>query len=151
MNAKTVTILATVFLVAGLLVWNEYTKTPRPDDAPAMSRDSEDTSGSAMVDVSVPAELSERAKIGKTAFEAKCAGCHGINAAGRDGKGPPLVHRIYEPSHHSDMAFVMAANSGVRSHHWTFGNMPPVEGLTNADIKAIAAYVRELQRENGIF
>jgi hypothetical protein len=29
--------------------------------------------------------------------------------------------------------------------------MPPVEGLTDADVKMIARYVRELQKENGIF
>jgi hypothetical protein len=28
--------------------------------------------------------------------------------------------------------------------------MPPVKGLTQADVKYIARYVRELQRENGI-
>ena len=49
------------------------------------------------------------------------------------------------------MAFVMAAKSGVRSHHWRYGNMPPVDGVTDADVKAITAYVRALQKENGIF
>jgi hypothetical protein len=48
------------------------------------------------------------------------------------------------------MAFVLAAKNGVRAHHWKFGNMPPVKGLTQADVKYIARYVRELQRENGI-
>jgi len=28
--------------------------------------------------------------------------------------------------------------------------MPPVEGLTQGDVKMIAGYVRELQRANGI-
>ena len=63
---------------------------------------------------------------------------------------PTLVHRIYEPSHHSDMAFVSAVKNGFTSHHWSFGNMPPIEGLTTADVKMIARYVRELQRANGI-
>jgi hypothetical protein len=48
------------------------------------------------------------------------------------------------------MAFVMAAQNGVRAHHWKFGDMPPVEGVTNADILNVVAYVRALQRENGI-
>jgi len=39
---------------------------------------------------------------------------------------------------------------GVRAHHWKFGNMPAIEGLTRADVKAIIAYVRELKRQNGI-
>lgn len=113
-----------------------------------------DTSGIAMgapiKDVIVPATLSPEAAIGKLAFDAKCATCHGTNAAGQNGVAPPLVHKIYEPGHHSDEAFQMAAQGGVRAHHWEFGNMPPVPGLTRGDIQYIARYVRELQRENGI-
>ena len=84
------------------------------------------------------------------AFEAKCSACHGVNAAGRDGSGPPLIHKIYEPSHHGDGAFLVAATNGVRQHHWSFGNMPPVEGITQAEVKSIVTYVREVQRANGI-
>ena len=49
------------------------------------------------------------------------------------------------------MAFILAAKNGVRAHHWRFGNMPAVEGLTDGDVKMIARYIRELQKENGIF
>ncbi|MCH2065990.1 c-type cytochrome [Shimia sp.] len=111
----------------------------------------ETTVNAAMVAVKQPAAHSELAQLGKRAFEATCAACHGDNAAGQDGVAPPLVHKIYEPGHHSDMAFFMAVDNGVRAHHWAFGNMPPVAGLTKGDVKAIVAYVRELQRENGIF
>lgn len=107
--------------------------------------------GDPIANVTLPETLSETAQIGKTIFEAKCSACHGQNAAGQNGIAPPLVHRIYEPSHHSDMAFVLAAQNGVRAHHWNFGNMPPVEGLTEGDVKMVARYVRELQQANGIF
>lgn len=106
--------------------------------------------GAPLAVVRLPAEFSPEAEIGKRGFDAKCAVCHGDNAAGQNGVAPPLVLKIYEPGHHSDEAFVRAAMSGVRSHHWKFGNMPPVEGLTRADVQYIARYVRELQRENGI-
>ena len=106
--------------------------------------------GNPIIDVMVPVALSTDAQIGKRAFEAKCASCHGDNAAGQKGMAPPLVHKIYEPSHHADMAFVLAAQNGVRAHHWTFGNMPPIAGLTQGDLRYIVRYVRELQRENGI-
>ena len=43
-----------------------------------------------------------------------------------------------------------AVARGVRAHHWRFGDMPRVEGLTRGDVAAIVAYVRELQRANGI-
>ncbi len=113
-----------------------------------------DTSGVAqgapIIEVKLPAELSANAQIGKRAFEAKCAACHNDNAAGQNGVAPPLVHKIYEPSHHGDASFMAAAMNGVVSHHWNFGNMPPVKGITQADVKYIATYVRELQRANGI-
>lgn len=104
----------------------------------------------AMVNVALPKALSENAQIGKVAFEAKCAVCHGVNAVGQDGVAPPLVHKIYEPSHHGDGSFLVAVRNGVRAHHWRFGNMPPVDGLTEGDVKMIVAYIRELQRANGI-
>ncbi|UWQ90388.1 cytochrome c [Rhodobacteraceae bacterium M382] len=107
--------------------------------------------GDPIMTVALPATLSSDAQIGKRGFDAKCAQCHGENAAGQNGVAPPLIHKIYEPNHHSDMAFILAAKNGVRSHHWKFGNMPPVKGLTDADVKYIARYVRELQKENGIF
>lgn len=106
--------------------------------------------GDPLATVIVPASFTEREKIGLTAFNAKCADCHGVNGAGRAGIAPPLVHKIYEPSHHGDQSFELAVRNGVRAHHWPFGNMPPVEGLTGADIGAIVAYVRVMQRENGI-
>lgn len=103
-----------------------------------------------IVNVTVP-ELSAAALSGKTAYEVNCAACHGRNAAGQDGVAPPLVHRIYEPSHHGDASFVLAVRNGVRAHHWRFGNMPPVEGVSDEEINSIVTYVRELQRANGIF
>lgn len=106
--------------------------------------------GAPIANVLLPAEFSPQAQMGQRAFEAKCASCHGENAAGQNGVDPPLVHKIYEPNHHSDAAFLNAAQNGVQSHHWNFGNMPPVEGLTQGDVKMIAGYVRELQRANGI-
>ena len=104
----------------------------------------------ALAAVSLPENLSQNAQIGKLAFGVKCASCHGTNAAGQDGVAPPLVHVIYEPGHHGDAAFQRAVEMGVRAHHWPFGDMPIIEGITRGDIKMITAYVRELQRANGI-
>ncbi len=106
--------------------------------------------GGALVEIVMPAELSANAQIGQTAYEAKCAACHGVNSVGQDGVAPPLVHVIYEPSHHGDEAFQRAVAMGVRGHHWPFGNMPAVEGLTRGDVAMIVAYIRELQQANGI-
>ncbi len=105
---------------------------------------------SAIVDINLPETLSANAQVGKMAFEAKCSACHGANAVGQTDVAPPLVHKIYEPSHHADESFRRAVSLGVPQHHWPFGNMPPVEGLTRGDVNMIIAYVRELQRANGI-
>jgi mono/diheme cytochrome c family protein len=100
--------------------------------------------------VVLPDNLSQSAQIGKLGFDAKCATCHGVNAAGKDGLAPPLIHKIYEPSHHADESFQRAVALGVQAHHWRFGNMPVIEGLTRGDVTMIIAFIRELQRANGI-
>ena len=89
------------------------------------------------------------ARAGTALFDANCALCHGEGAAGT-AQGPPLVHRVYEPGHHPDAAFYRAVEFGVISHHWEFGNMAPVPGVSKADVAKIVAYVRELQRADGI-
>ncbi|MBZ0127656.1 MAG: cytochrome c [Rhodobacteraceae bacterium] len=136
-------ILIAVAIIAAAGIW----WLTRAEVAPAS--DEAKPAGAPIVEVIVP-ELTGLAAIGETAFNAKCAECHGQNAAGNDQAGPPLVHKIYEPGHHGDAAFLMAAQNGVQSHHWRFGNMAPVEGVTPGDVKAIIAYVRTLQRANGI-
>lgn len=102
----------------------------------------------AHVDVQVP-ELSAQALKGEKAFKANCAQCHGENGSGT-GKGPPLIHQIYNPGHHGDQAFLLAAKRGVRQHHWPYGNMPKQSQVSGSEIAAIVKYVRELQAANGI-
>ena len=132
--------LATVGVAVG------YTAMKRAPEAPALP-----SAETAMVKVTLPATLTSEAQLGKAAFEAKCAACHGANGAGNVNAAPPLIHKIYEPSHHGDESFHYAAAMGVQAHHWRFGNMPPVEGITRAEVATIITYIRELQRANGIF
>ena len=100
-------------------------------------------------DAVVIPEFSAKAKAGARLFAANCASCHGTNATGTE-QGPPLVHKIYEPGHHPDILFQRAVKQGVISHHWRFGNMPPVPSVSQKDAARIIAFVRELQRANGI-
>ncbi|WP_029042279.1 c-type cytochrome [Cucumibacter marinus] len=93
--------------------------------------------------------MTATAQTGEALFGQYCRSCHGDQAAGTD-QGPPLVHKIYEPSHHPDAAFYLAAQNGVRAHHWRYGDMPPVEGITEVEIAPIIDYVRAIQRANGI-
>ena len=94
-------------------------------------------------------DLSPEARAGKVVFDAKCASCHGANAARTD-KGPPFIHDIYNPGHHADAAFYLAVQRGVRRHHWRFGDMPALPDVTKAEVASIIHYVRELQAANGI-
>lgn len=86
---------------------------------------------------------------GAELYAQACATCHGADLQGTD-HGPPFLDRIYEPGHHGDAAFLAAAMAGVRAHHWDFGNMPRIEGITEEQVAAIVAYVREQQRAAGI-
>lgn len=101
------------------------------------------------VDVVVPKKFTQAGQKGQQVFTANCAGCHGAKADGTD-QGPPLIHDIYNPGHHADQAFIMAARFGVRQHHWRFGNMPAQPQTSEADVRLIIEYVRELQTANGI-
>ena len=138
--ANRIIVAATVIAVAAILIWR-FALQPAPQETAA--------AGVPLVEVTVPA-LSGEALAGEALFNANCAACHGKNAAGQDGVAPPLVHVIYEPNHHGDAAFHIAAQRGVRAHHWHFGDMPPVEGVSDGEVDKIVAYVRSLQRANGI-
>lgn len=98
--------------------------------------------------VTVP-PLTGETLAGANLFTRYCAVCHGAVGDGTD-KGPPLIHRVYEPGHHSDVSFVIAVRQGVRAHHWRFGDMPPVDGVGDEEIARIIAFVRAVQRANGI-
>lgn len=148
-------VIGAVFLAGiGTFVWQA--KQPVPELTPQSGGHvpPPDTSaiadGAPIVAVNLPETLSPNAQIGQKAFNAICAACHGVNAAGQNGIAPPLVFKTYESGHHADEAFQRAVQYGVQAHHWNFGNMPPVKGLTRAEVQYIISYVRELQRANGI-
>ena len=130
-------LIAIILLGAGLFI---YRNLAAPEAVPT---------GAALASVLVP-DLSPGAQDGEKLFNRSCASCHGNNAAGKDGIAPPLIHKIYEPNHHGDASFHLAAMNGARAHHWPFGDMPPVDGITGNDVDKIVVYVRELQRANGI-
>jgi mono/diheme cytochrome c family protein len=93
----------------------------------------------------VPADLVS----GEAAFNNSCSSCHGNRAMGTD-QGPPLVHIIYEPNHHSDEAFRRAVSLGAVAHHWSYGSMPAQPTVSAQEVDAIIRYVRWLQEKAGI-
>ena len=86
---------------------------------------------------------------GRVLYAEACSSCHGADLQGSD-QGPPFIDSIYRSGHHADAAFLLAVRRGVRSHHWGFGNMPPIDGLTDEQVEAIVEFVREQQRQAGI-
>ncbi len=126
-------VIAAFVLGAAVLIWNAA-KSPSRQSVP--------------VNVLVPA-LSEGEQAGERTFDQHCSECHGKNAAGTK-SGPPLVHKIYEPSHHSDGSFFRAVRQGVTAHHWHYGHMPMLPAVSDPEVAAIVRYVRALQRANGI-
>lgn len=85
---------------------------------------------------------------GAQLYQASCAECHGSDLRGTD-KGPSHLSILYQPGHHGDGAFQIAVLIGSTPHHWDFGPMPPIEGLSEVDVDAIIAFVRQRQHEEG--
>ena len=96
----------------------------------------------------LPTQDPDLVAAGEPLYQAGCASCHGTDLRGTD-LGPSHLSVVYEPNHHGDAAFVLAAQNGVRAHHWPFGDMPPVPGLTEQELEAVVAFVREHQRIEG--
>jgi mono/diheme cytochrome c family protein len=160
--ASVLAVLVVMMVAAGCQKGSPYqspgsSSTPAGEsaDGPAASSSAPPTAGASNDSGNVagtapgaatPAEFSK----GEALFNADCAACHGQDAMGTD-HGPPLVHPIYQPDHHSDASFRLAIRNGARSHHWMFGNMPPVQGVNDDDATRIVAYVRWLQHTAGIF
>lgn len=90
------------------------------------------------------------AAVGATLYLRNCAVCHGTDLLGTV-QGPPLLHQIYAPNHHSDEAFQRAVAFGVQPHHWDFGPMVPIPGLSRDEVAHIVAFVRQEQEAAGIF
>lgn len=90
----------------------------------------------------------EPAAAGEQVFADNCAACHGTDLNGTD-QGPPLLHDYYKACHHGDEAFRTAVVNGVQPHHWQFGPMPPVAGMSKADTEAVIDYIRVEQQAAG--
>ncbi len=131
------TVASLLFVVAALLALVACGETPAPHDPAPQA-------------IAGSADLSDAARQGKTVFDTNCAQCHGPEATGTN-LGPTFIDRIYHPGHHGDAAFHLAVTRGVRQHHWNFGNMLPVPGVTETQVGQIICYVRHLQLTNNIF
>jgi cytochrome c2 len=101
---------------------------------------------SAADEIEIPFEMAR----GQLLYEKYCSSCHGLQLDGSD-QGPPLVHPFYKPSHHSDKSFYRAVLQGTKQHHWNFGDMKPVEGMTPKKMDAVIPFVRYYQRQKKLY
>ena len=85
---------------------------------------------------------------GAEVYQQYCAECHGVDLRGTD-KGPSQLSIIYEPNHHGDYAYRVAIRDGTREHHWWFGDMPPVEGISDLEIEKVISFIRAEQQRLG--
>lgn len=85
---------------------------------------------------------------GAEVYAQSCASCHGADLRGTD-KGPSHLSIVYEPNHHTDDSFRSAIVNGAPQHHWNFGDMEPVDGLTGDEVEAVIAFVRAEQERQG--
>jgi hypothetical protein len=88
--------------------------------------------------------------LGMKKYQKNCSSCHGKWIEGTK-NGPPLLHGFYKPSHHNDRAFYRAVLKGIFEHHWKFGAMPRIEGITVKDMDKIVPFLRWLQQEKGLY
>jgi mono/diheme cytochrome c family protein len=139
-KARNYLLMAFVAVAAGLLYFGQIYFGPKPVDG------SQSVSNPVPNGFVVP-QFNDLQARGEQAFIKSCQACHGQNALGSD-KGPTFLSKLYSPNIHGDGAFIFAASQGSQQHHWNFGNMPSVEGVTTSDVEAIIAYVRALQEAN---
>ncbi|QYG91858.1 cytochrome c [Iamia sp. SCSIO 61187] len=86
---------------------------------------------------------------GAELYQRSCASCHGRDLRGTD-LGPSHLSQVYAPDHHPDASFRAAIEEGSTAHHWDFGDMPPIRGLSDDEIDLVIAYVREQQEIHGL-
>lgn len=99
-----------------------------------------------------PADLPTGAALlaqGADVYTNACATCHGEELGGTTA-GPPLLAELYAPGRLSDEAMAAAVVDGVPQQYWTFGPMPGVGGLSEVDVAAVVAFVRDEQQRAGL-
>jgi len=85
---------------------------------------------------------------GRIAFASECAQCHGRLARGTR-HGPDLIAPAYGPAIASDDRIRRAVRNGVATADGRLA-MAAVPGVSERDLARMIAFLREMQRVNGI-
>lgn len=93
--------------------------------------------------------LSARADDAKAAFEKDCAKCHGADGKGDTKMGKKLGAKDYTDakvqSELKDDAAIKAIKEGLKDKEGKVV-MKPLEGASDAEIKALVAYIRSFKK-----
>lgn len=93
--------------------------------------------------------LSARAADAKANYEKDCAKCHGADGKGNTKMGKKLGAKDYtDPKFQEtlkDEKMFKVIKEGLKEGDTT--KMKPAEGLTDADIKALVAYMRDFKKK----
>ena len=88
--------------------------------------------------------------LGEQRYAQRCAMCHGADLRGSR-IGPSHLSSVFGPEQTTDAMFADAIRNGGRSGRFPqYDAMPAVPGLSNHEITSIIAYVRSVQRAQGL-
>lgn len=86
-------------------------------------------------------DVSAAAVDGRAVFDLHCAACHGV-----DGRGTvDLTAPVFGPGQLSDADAADAVRTGAPQQHANAGPMPAFPQLSDAEIDAVIAHLRDLQ------
>jgi cytochrome c553 len=98
--------------------------------------------------VAALAAMSLRAEDAKAIYERECTKCHGADGKGDTKMGKKLNAKDYTDAkvqaELKDDAAIKAIKEGLKDGDKTL--MKPAEGLTDADMKALVAYMRAFKK-----
>lgn len=91
----------------------------------------------------------EQLALGEEVYDQSCATCHGPEARGGLA-GPPLTHEVYEDLTDADIRTVIAQGKPPTNWPQFEAGMAPVPNLSEDEVAAVIAHVRDVQRRAGL-
>lgn len=88
----------------------------------------------------------EELALGAEVYDQSCATCHGPEARGGLA-GPPLIHEMYEDLTGADIRTVIGQGKSPTNWPQFEAGMAPVPNLSQDEVAAVIAYVRDVQRD----
>jgi mono/diheme cytochrome c family protein len=98
--------------------------------------------------VTKPSNMSSTAQLGENVYNYRCRSCHGPLGLGAVG-GPPLATGEFAESIYPDTQMAQAILSGAPQKNYDYGRMPAQPDISDQDLRATIAFLREIQTLHG--